>query len=81
MDGEPRATRSGNAAIHGMKRVTPGSLAYVATLVRFSLTSSPTFSRTDRVTDNERFYNLVLRALEDPEEEAEVDALLEWWDR
>ncbi|KAJ2922523.1 hypothetical protein H1R20_g14572, partial [Candolleomyces eurysporus] len=81
VDGEPRATRSGNAAIHGMKRVTPGSLAYVATLVRFSLTSSPTFSRTDRVTDNERFYNLVLEALEDPEEATEVDALLEWWDR
>jgi hypothetical protein len=30
---EVKATRSGNAHIHGMTRVTPASLAYVATLV------------------------------------------------
>jgi hypothetical protein len=34
VDREPRATRSGNARIHGMKRVTVPSLAYVATQVR-----------------------------------------------
>lgn len=33
VDGEGRATRSGNAAIHGMTNVTAASLAYVATLV------------------------------------------------
>lgn len=30
---EPRATRSGNARIHGMTKVTPASIAYVATQV------------------------------------------------
>ncbi|KAG2741807.1 hypothetical protein P692DRAFT_20751236, partial [Suillus brevipes Sb2] len=60
MDKEPRATRSGNARIHGMTRVTLPSIAYIATQIRFALTSSPVFSRTDTVTDSERFYSSVL---------------------
>jgi hypothetical protein len=32
---EPRATRAGNAYIHGMVTVTKASLAYIATQVRF----------------------------------------------
>ena len=39
VDKEPKATRSGNARLHGMTRVTPGSIAYIATQVwpfRFS---------------------------------------------
>lgn len=32
---EAKATRSGNARIHGMTRVTRASIAYVATQVRF----------------------------------------------
>lgn len=31
---EVKSTRSGNARIHGMTRVTPGSIAYIATQVR-----------------------------------------------
>jgi hypothetical protein len=34
---EVKATRSGNARIHGMKRVTTASLAYVATQVRLAV--------------------------------------------
>jgi len=34
---EPKATRSGNARIHGMTRVTPPSIAYVATQVNILL--------------------------------------------
>ncbi|KAG2135064.1 hypothetical protein BD769DRAFT_1352988 [Suillus cothurnatus] len=49
VDREPKATRSGNAYLHGMKTVTKGSLAYVATQVRFSLSSSSVFSRTNTV--------------------------------
>jgi len=30
---EPKATRSGNARIHGMTQVTPASIAYIATQV------------------------------------------------
>lgn len=35
VDKEPKATRSGNARIHGMTCTTPGSIAYVATQVYF----------------------------------------------
>ena len=34
VDQEPKATRSGNARIHGMRFTTKASLAYVATQVR-----------------------------------------------
>lgn len=34
VDKEPKATRSGNARIHGMRSVTAGSIAYIATQVR-----------------------------------------------
>ena len=47
----------------------------------FSLSSSPVFSRSDTVTDSERFYTSILELLEDPEEADEVNDLLGWWDR
>jgi len=78
---EPKATRSGNARIHGMTKVTSASIAYVATQVRFALSSSPVFSRTDTVTDSERFYNTVLDLFEDIEERQEVNDLHTWWNR
>ena len=37
VDQEPRATRSGNARIHGMRCVTKASIAYVATQVMSSM--------------------------------------------
>ena len=49
--------------------------------VRFALSSSPVFSRTDSVTDSERFYNTVLELFELPEEREEIDSLLTWWNR
>ncbi|KAG1861289.1 hypothetical protein F4604DRAFT_1684100 [Suillus subluteus] len=52
---DPKATRSGNAYLHGMKLVTKGSLAYIVTQVRFSLSSSSVFSHTDTVTDSKIF--------------------------
>ncbi|KAF8067037.1 hypothetical protein FPV67DRAFT_1417472 [Lyophyllum atratum] len=81
VDKEPKATRSGNARIYGMISVTLPSLAYVATQVRFALSSSPIFSRTDLTTDSERFYNTILDLFEDPDEKQEVDMLLNWWNR
>ncbi|KAF9238704.1 hypothetical protein BU15DRAFT_88319 [Melanogaster broomeanus] len=62
---EPKATRSGNARIHGMRSVTKASLAYVAT--------------QDHVTDSERFYNSILELLDDIDEKDEVEQLLTWW--
>ncbi|KAH6916530.1 hypothetical protein BKA70DRAFT_1419434 [Coprinopsis sp. MPI-PUGE-AT-0042] len=78
---EAKATRSGNARIHGMTSVTRASLAYIGTQVRFSLTSTPIFSRSDSETDSETFYNSVLDLLEDPEEQDEVQELLSWWNK
>ncbi|KAG1723901.1 hypothetical protein EDB19DRAFT_1644994, partial [Suillus lakei] len=83
VDREPKATRSGNAYLHGMKSVTKASLAYIATQarVRFSLSSSSVFSRTDTVTDSENFYHSILDLLEDPDESQEVVDLMTWWTR
>lgn len=78
---EVKSTRSGNARIHGMICVTPGSIAYIATQLRFSLSSVAVFSRSDLTTDSERFYNSVLEILYDAEEKEEVDELLLWWNR
>ncbi|KAG2344777.1 hypothetical protein BDR05DRAFT_975322 [Suillus weaverae] len=76
---EPKATRSGNAYLHGMKSVTKGSLAYIATQVRFLLSSSSVFSHTDTVMDSENFYHSILDLLEDPDESEEVVKLMMWW--
>ncbi|KAF8956821.1 hypothetical protein BDZ97DRAFT_1763403 [Flammula alnicola] len=69
VDREAKATRSGNARIHGM------------TSARFALSSSSVFNRTDTTTDSERFYNSILELLEDPDETSEVNNLLAWWNR
>ncbi|TEB23232.1 hypothetical protein FA13DRAFT_1640163 [Coprinellus micaceus] len=76
---EPRATRSGNAKLHGMKTVTVASIAYVSTLVRFALNSSAIFSRNDKSTDSERFYRSIMDFLESPSECEEVEGLIRWW--
>ena len=49
--------------------------------VRFSLSSSSVFSRTDTVTDSENFYHSILDLLEDPDESQEVVDLMMWWTR
>ena len=49
--------------------------------VRFALSSSPVFSRTDTVTDSKRFYNSLLDLFEDVDEREEVNDLLTWWNR
>jgi hypothetical protein len=53
----------------------------ISAQVRFSLSSSPVFSRTDTATDSERFYNSVLDLFEDVEEKEEVNDLVAWWNR
>ncbi|RDB14672.1 hypothetical protein Hypma_016576 [Hypsizygus marmoreus] len=80
-DNDPKISKAGNARIHGMKAVTMASLAYIATQVRFALTTASSFSRTDTVTDSERFYISLLDILDDVDEQHEVSQLLAWWNR
>jgi hypothetical protein len=49
--------------------------------VRFALSSSPVFSRSDTATDSERFYSSIAGLFSDPEEQEEVNDLLTWWNR
>ncbi|KAG1856758.1 hypothetical protein F4604DRAFT_1883101 [Suillus subluteus] len=72
-------THSGNSYLHGMKSVTKGSLTYIAMQIRFLLSSSSVFSRTDTVTDSENFHHSILDLLEDPDESEEVGDLTTWW--
>jgi hypothetical protein len=49
--------------------------------VRFALCSSPIFSRTDTITDSERFYNTIIDLFDDIDENEEVNDLETWWNR
>ena len=49
--------------------------------MRFALSSSPVFARTDITTDSERFYNSVLELFDDVDEQEEINMLLVWWNR
>ncbi|KAG2047562.1 hypothetical protein BDR06DRAFT_985114 [Suillus hirtellus] len=79
VDKEPKATRSGNAYLYGMKSVTQVYLAYITMQVQFSLRSSSVFSHTNTVTNSENFYHSILDLLEDPNECKEVADLMTWW--
>ena len=54
---------------------------YLVPKVRFALSSSSVFSRTDKICDSERFYNSLLELLYDADEQKEVEELLTWWNR
>ncbi|KZP29412.1 hypothetical protein FIBSPDRAFT_908305 [Athelia psychrophila] len=79
VDREPKATRSGNAHINGMNDVTFASIAYVATMIRFAISSSSCFSRTDYVTDSERFYKTVMDLFNDARARTRMNELKSWW--
>ncbi|KAG2345695.1 hypothetical protein BDR05DRAFT_880159, partial [Suillus weaverae] len=78
---EPKAMQSGNARLHGMNSVTIASIAYVATQVQFTLSSSSVFLRTNTTMDSETFYHSLLDLFEDPDESKEVEELLTWWNQ
>jgi hypothetical protein len=49
--------------------------------VRFALSSTAAFSRSDTITDSQRFYDTVLDLFDDVEESTEVNELMAWWNR
>ncbi|KAI0754542.1 hypothetical protein C8Q80DRAFT_1095221, partial [Daedaleopsis nitida] len=78
---ERKATKAGNARLHGMTKVTPASLCYVAMLVRFALSSATSFNRADVQTDSEMFYRTLYDFVVDPAEQENFNWLLMWWNR
>ncbi|TEB15224.1 hypothetical protein FA13DRAFT_1651268, partial [Coprinellus micaceus] len=47
--------------------------------IRFALSSTSVFCRTDKEMDSETFYMSILELFKDPEEQDEVKDLLAWW--
>ena len=46
---------------------------------RFALSSSSIFSKSNIITDSERFYYSLLKLLENPNATKKVDSLVAWW--
>jgi len=48
---------------------------------QFALSLSAVFSRTDIVTNSQRFYDSILNLFKDVEEREEVEDLIDWWNQ
>ncbi|KAG2113315.1 hypothetical protein BD769DRAFT_1340133, partial [Suillus cothurnatus] len=70
------------AQIINMKKVTPRSIAYIACLVRFSLSSVTSWRSVDGDFDYVQFWCTIVDFFERPpgwDAQRRVDRLLEWW--
>ncbi|KAG6919653.1 hypothetical protein DXG01_003517 [Tephrocybe rancida] len=81
LEGDVFSTKSGNAKLHGMHKATKASIVYIATQVRFALSSATHWSRGDKVVDSENFYNSLLTTLNDPVHNTRIINLLHFWDQ
>ncbi|KIJ29827.1 hypothetical protein M422DRAFT_36807 [Sphaerobolus stellatus SS14] len=77
---ESKIFSTGNASLHKLYNVTPRSLAYVATHVRFALSSSEINRKNGGSFKTGDFFWHVMDYLEDPDFAEDVKGLLEWWD-
>ncbi|KAG1723820.1 hypothetical protein EDD22DRAFT_852774 [Suillus occidentalis] len=72
------------AQIINMRKVTPRSIAYIACLVRFSLSSVTSWRSIDGDFDYAQFWCTIVDFFERPpgrDARRRVDKLLEWWTR
>ncbi|KAI9059486.1 hypothetical protein FKP32DRAFT_1579870 [Trametes sanguinea] len=76
-----RGTRTGNAALHGMTRVTVGSIIYCATQVHFALSATAVFNKNNKSNDSVVFYHSLVDYFEAPQFAGPVHDLLDWWNR
>ncbi|KAI8994033.1 hypothetical protein BD414DRAFT_411224, partial [Trametes punicea] len=76
-----RSTRSGNAALHGMTRVTIGSIIYCATQVHFALSTAAVFNKNNKSNDSVVFYHSLVEFFEYVCFAGPVRDLLDWWNR
>ncbi|KAG1725958.1 hypothetical protein EDD22DRAFT_853618 [Suillus occidentalis] len=74
------STRRGNAAVHGIRTVSVPSIAYVATLIRFVLSSQGSMSHGHKSQFSyESFYNNIVRTTFESLDDAQLATLCTWW--
>ncbi|KAG2147961.1 hypothetical protein DEU56DRAFT_753227 [Suillus clintonianus] len=72
--------RRGNASMHGIRTVSIPSIAYVATLIRFVLSSQSSMSRGHKAQFSyETFYNNIVRTTFEELDNVQLASLLTWW--
>lgn len=77
-----RATRAGNARIHGVEKFESlAPIVYVASQVRFALSSSTAFVLGSAKDDFVTFYASLMDLILDPDEADNTKELLRWWNR
>ncbi|KAF9241851.1 hypothetical protein BU15DRAFT_44636 [Melanogaster broomeanus] len=80
--GPEKPARRGNAALHGICTVSIPSISYVATLVRFVLSSDSSISRGGPGRFGyEAFYNNIISTTFDMLDSAATANLINWWNR
>ncbi|CAE6433617.1 unnamed protein product [Rhizoctonia solani] len=78
-DGLDRGTRPGFAETHAITQVTRPFLAYIATLLRYSLSDEQAF-RINGPFNYGQYYTDILEYLVDPMFKETSDELVGWWD-
>ncbi|KAF8955982.1 hypothetical protein BDZ97DRAFT_2080158 [Flammula alnicola] len=76
-----RSTRKGNAALHGIRSVSIYSIAYAATIFRFVISDQSVLSQGGSTKGRwpyKDFYDALVGAMKDMEEDDLAD-LLAWW--
>ncbi|KAG0691717.1 hypothetical protein DFH29DRAFT_883860, partial [Suillus ampliporus] len=72
--------RCGNALMHGIRTVSIPSIAYVATLIQFVLSSQSNMSRGHKAQFSyETCYNNIVRTTFEELDNAQLASLLTWW--
>lgn len=96
-DNDVKTTRNGKAKRRGIEKVTIGFIAFITSTVshrprahtrltamrqlRFALTSYDSYSLSHGGLDVDGFYSSLYDLLIDPDEQEEVQKLLDWWTR
>ncbi|KAH7924392.1 hypothetical protein BV22DRAFT_1013406, partial [Leucogyrophana mollusca] len=78
-----KSTRRGNAALHSIRHVNIPSIAYVATIVRFVLSSQHSLTRGGSAGSwpHSAFYNNIIKMAFNTMDQVARKELLAWWDQ
>ncbi|KAF8887134.1 hypothetical protein BD779DRAFT_1441139, partial [Infundibulicybe gibba] len=70
--------RASNSKIHGMDCCDPNTIAYAASLARFSISGLDTWGWHDGLFDAKKFYYGIIMSFD--EDDVWAEETLEWWD-